>query len=62
MGYPLSEGIDTNAVAQQLAPASDAGSDGAPPWLVVTAAAALLIVVNVVFLGSVRRRRATTVA
>ncbi|HEV3402414.1 MAG TPA: hypothetical protein VG078_11385 [Acidimicrobiales bacterium] len=61
-GYPLSEGIDTNAVAQQLAPAPDAGSDGAPHWLVITAAAAVLIVVSVVFLGSVRRRRVTTVA
>lgn len=56
--YPLSGGIDTNPIVQQLAPGSDAGSGTAPAWLVVSAAAAVLLVVNVVFVGSVRRRRA----
>ncbi len=56
-GYPLSSGIDTNPVVQKLAPASEVGSGTAPPWLVVSAALAVLLVVNVVFMGSVRRRR-----
>ncbi len=57
--YPLAAGNDTNQVVQEVTPSADSRSDGAPAWLVVTAALALLAVVNVVFVGSVRRRRAT---